>query len=48
MAVERDNVSTMVDMTNQGLNLIVDGGASDDDGLDVCWPGCSFVVCEEN
>ena len=36
MAVERDNISTMIEMTNQGLNLIVDGGASADDGLNGC------------
>ena len=46
MAGERDNISTMIETTNQGLSLIVGAGASDVDGLDGCLPGCLFVVRE--
>ena len=48
MAGDRDNISAMIEMNNQGLNIIVGGGATADDGMYGCWPGWLFVFGEEN
>ena len=47
MAGKMDNISAMIETTNQGLNLVVGGGATADDCLYGCLPGRFFVFGEE-